>query len=192
MPTRTAGLTAILLATLGVVQAAPALAQDASSAPAASAAGASAAGASAAPGGSPGTLQPGTAHIRTSGLVTADKVLTPQPGMTTITDSSAELRFQDATLDTLNISLSIDFRGVSDAFVGIGVPGTSIFEATYFADFLHTQCTTTVRTLDMTLVAGSITCTDLGNGDDTGAITLDATFDTGVIDVTARSASPAN
>jgi hypothetical protein len=185
MHTRTGGLAAILLATLSVAIAAPVLAQDASTGPDPS--GGPAASTSVA--GSPSPLQPGTARIRTGGMVDAEMVLPIQPGMTTITDSAAEIRFQDATLDTLNISLTLDSRGVSDSFVGVGVPGTSIFEAGYFADFLHTQCVTTVTTLEMTRIAGTITCADLGNGDDSGTITLDAAFDTGVIGATAPSAS---
>lgn len=54
---------------------------------------------------------------------------------------------------------------VTDAFLGVGVPGTSIFEPAHFADFLHIQCAVTETTLDATGVAGTIDCTDLGNGD---------------------------
>jgi hypothetical protein len=187
MHTRTPGLAAILFATLSLAVAAPTLAQEASGSPAAS--GGPAMGT---PAGSPVALEPGTAHIRTSGLVTADLLLPLQPEMTTIAGPSAELRFQDATLDTLNISLTLDSQGVSDSFVGVGVPGTSIFEAAYFADFLHTQCTTTVSTLEPNRIAGTITCADLGNGDDTGTIALDAAFDTGVVGSAAPSASPAS
>ena len=110
--------------------------------------------------------------------------------MTSVTDSGYELRFQDEQLDTLNITLTGGNGVLTDSFVGVGVPGTSIFEPAYFADFVHSQCQVTVTSLEPTDVAGSIECAELGNGDDTGTIDLTAEFSSGPIALPASSASP--
>jgi hypothetical protein len=141
-------------------------------------------------GASPASPAPGTAHIRTTGMVEADLVLPVQVDRTVATDSGYDLRFQDHALDTLNISLTVTNGTVTDAFVAVGVPGTTIDEPAYFADFFHTQCAVDVMTLDATGVAGTIECTDLDNGEGSGTVSLQAAFDTGVIEATMPSPSP--
>ena len=93
-------------------------------------------------------------------------------------------------LDTLNVSLTVTNGTVTDAFVAVGVPGTSIDEPAYFADFFHTQCAVEVTSMGATGVAGTIDCTDLDNGEGSGTVSLQAAFDTGVIATAAPSASP--
>jgi len=132
----------------------------------------------------------GTAHIRTTGMVESDMVLPVQVEMTKATDSGYELQFQDADLDTLNITLTVAGGEVTDAFVGLGVLGDTPFDPNYFADSWHTQCAVDMTSLDATGVAGTIDCTDLVNGDGTGMVSLQAAFDTGVIEAAMPSASP--
>jgi hypothetical protein len=110
------------------------------------------------------TLAPGTALVSVTGDVETTLVLPLVPGTGTPTEDGYELRFQDATLDTLNVTLTVDAGLLADVFVGVGVPGTSIFDDAYFADFLHTQCVTDVVTLDATGVALAIDCAGLENG----------------------------
>ena len=183
MRTRSGGLAAVILMSLSIGIAVPAFAEAASPvAPAAS---------PAAPTSPLEVPAPGTAHIRTTGMVESDMVLPLQAAMTAATDSGYDLRFRDDALDTLNISLTVTNGTVSDAFVAVGVPGTTIDEPSYFADFLHTDCVVDVSTLDATGVTGTIDCTDLSNGEGSGSVSLQAAFSTGAIGAPTASAPSA-
>ena len=136
------------------------------------------------------TLAPGSALISVSGDVEDQWVLPVVPDTVAPTEDGFELQFQDATLDTLNVTLTVDTGRISDTFVGVGVPGTSIFDDLYFADFLHTQCTTTTAYLDAAAVYAAVDCDDLENGAGDKTIDLHAEFTT--VGLPAPSASPAS
>lgn len=134
------------------------------------------------------TIAPGTALISVSGAVETTLVLPLVPGTAVPTDSGFELRFQDADRNTLNVTLTVDSGRVTDTFVGVGVPGTSIFDAAYFADFLHTQCTTQVVMLDATGVSAAVDCAGLENG--AGDATIDLHAELTTVGLPTPSASP--
>jgi hypothetical protein len=134
------------------------------------------------------TLAPGSALISVTGDVEGNWVLPVVPETVAPTEDGFELQFQDAELDTLNVTLTVDTGRISDTFVGVGVPGTSIFEDLYFADFLHTQCMTTTVALEPTAVYAAVDCTDLGNGAGDKTVDLHAEFTT--VGLPAPSASP--
>lgn len=134
------------------------------------------------------TIAPGTALVNVSGAVEASLVLPLVPGTEVPTETGFELQFQDTQLNTLNVTLTVDTGRVTDTFVGVGVPGTSIFDAAYFADFLHTQCVTQVVMLDATGVYAAVDCAGLENGAGDATIDLHAEFTT--VGLPAPSASP--
>lgn len=135
------------------------------------------------------TIAPGTALVSVSGAVEADLVLPIVPGTEVPIETGFQLQFQDAERNTLNVTLTVDTGRVTDTFVGVGVPGTSIFDASYFADFLHTQCTTQVVTLDATGVYAAVDCVGLENGAGDATVDLHAEFTT--VGLPTPSASPA-
>lgn len=109
-------------------------------------------------------LPPGTALVSATGDVETTLVLPILPETAAATETGFELRFQDADLDTLNVTFTVDTGRVRDTFVGVGVPGTSIFDEAYFADFLHTQCATQVVSFDASGIHAIIDCVGLENG----------------------------
>lgn len=133
-------------------------------------------------------LAPGTALVTVSGDIEASLVLPLLPETASPTDTGFDLRFQDATLDTLNVTFTVDTGRVTDTFVGVGVPGTSIFDAAYFADFLHTQCATTVVSLDANGIHALIDCVGLENG--AGDATIDLHAELTTVGLASPSASP--
>jgi hypothetical protein len=135
------------------------------------------------------TLAPGTALISVTGDVETTLVLPIVPATAMPTGTGFELRFQDEALDTLNVTFTVDTGRITDTFVGVGVPGTSIFDAAYFADFLHTQCTTQVVSLTATGVYAAIDCAGLENG--TSDATVDLHVELTTVGLPAPSASPA-
>jgi hypothetical protein len=134
------------------------------------------------------TLAPGTALISVSGDVEATLVLPILPETAAPTETGFDLRFQDADLDTLNVTFTVDTARISDTFVGVGVPGTSIFDDLYFADFLHTQCITQTVSLDATSVYAAIDCAGLQNG--AGDKTIDLHAELTTVGYELPSASP--
>ena len=134
------------------------------------------------------TLAPGTALISVSGDVEATLVLPILPETAAPTETGFELRFQDADLNTLNVTFTVDTARISDTFVGVGVPGTSIFDDLYFADFLHTQCITQTVSLDATSVYAAIDCAGLENG--AGDKTVDLHAELTTVGFALPSASP--
>lgn len=136
------------------------------------------------------TIAPGSALVSVTGDVEGTWVLPVVPDTVAPTQDGFELQFQDATLDTLNVTLTVDTGRISDTFVGVGVPGTSIFDDLYFADFLHTQCTTTTVALEPTAVYAAVDCHDLENGAGDKTVDLHAEFTT--VGLPAPSASPAS
>src|SRR5262245_28977708 len=134
------------------------------------------------------TLAPGSALISVSGDVEGNWVLPVVPETVAPTADGFELQFQDDSLNTLNVTLTVDTGRISDTFVGVGVPGTSIFDDLYFADFLHTQCTTQTVALEPSAVYAAVDCTDLGNGAGDKTVDLHAEFTT--VGLPEPSASP--
>jgi hypothetical protein len=134
------------------------------------------------------TLAPGTALISVTGAVDTTLVLPILPETAAPTETGFDLRFQDDTLDTLNVTFTVEGGSIVDTFVGVGVPGTSIFDERYFADFLHTQCTTQVVSLDATSVSAAIDCAGLENG--TGDATIDLHAELTTVGYVAPAASP--
>lgn len=135
-------------------------------------------------------IAPGTALVSVTGDIETTLVLPLVPGTAMPTGAGFDLRFQDATLDTLNVTLTVDADRVTDTFVGVGVPGTSIFDAAYFADFLHTQCGTTVVSLDASGIHALIDCAGLENG--AGDATIDLHAELTTIGLASPSGSPAS
>jgi hypothetical protein len=134
-------------------------------------------------------LAPGSALISVSGAVETSLVLPILPDTAVPTENGFELRFQDADLNTLNVTFTVDTGRITDTFVGVGVPGTSIFDAAYFADFLHTQCITDVVALEANGVYAVIDCAGLENG--AGDATIDLHAELTTVGLPAPSASPA-
>lgn len=135
------------------------------------------------------SLAPGTAHVSVTGDVETTLVLPILPETAAPTDTGFDLRFQDAALDTLNVTLGVDDGSVADTFVGVGVPGTSIFDDAYFADFLHTQCVTEVVSLDAAGIHAVIDCAGLENG--AGDKVIDLHVELTTVGLPSPSASPA-
>jgi hypothetical protein len=121
-----------------------------------------------------------TAHVVTRGDVNADLVLPFDPDSELPTgDGSFDLRWQDDRLDTLVLTLDVSGGAVTSAFVGVGVPGTSIDDPDWYADFVRSQCDVSVTRMDASGVEGTIACRDLENalsGDDSRSIDLDVQF----------------
>jgi hypothetical protein len=122
-----------------------------------------------------GPLEPGTAHVVTAGDVAQDVVL-PQssvefPG----SDGSFDLQWQDASRNTLNLTLDLAAGEVVSSFAAVGVPGTSIVDAAYFADFLRDVCSLSVE-VAADSVMGRLECPGLSNADGTATIDLVADF----------------
>ena len=134
------------------------------------------------------SLAPGTALISVSGDVETIMVLPILPETAAPTETGFELRFQDADLNTLNVTFTVDTGKISDTFVGVGVPGTSIFDDLYFADYFHTQCRTETAYLDATSVYAAIDCAGLENG--AGDKTIDLHAELTTVGLAAPSASP--
>jgi hypothetical protein len=134
------------------------------------------------------TIAPGSALINVTGAMETSLVLPILPETAAPTDTGFDLRFQDADLDTLNVTFTVDTGRVTDTFVGVGVPGTSIFDDAYFADFLHTQCTTQVVSLDAAGITAVIDCAGLENG--AGDATIDLHVELTTVGYVAPSASP--
>lgn len=134
------------------------------------------------------TIAPGTALVAVTGDIETTVVLPIVPGTQMPTADGFDLRFQDATLGTLNVTLGVDSGRVTDTFVGVGVPGTSIVDDAYFADFLHTQCVTSVATLDVTGIHAAIDCSDLENG--AGDATIDLHVELTTVGMPSPSGSP--
>lgn len=136
------------------------------------------------------TIGPGTALISVTGAVETNLVLPILPDTATPTETGFDLRFQDVDRNTLNVTLAVDADRVTDTFVGVGVPGTSVFDAAYFADFLHTQCTTDTVALDATGIYAVIDCVGLHNG--AGDATIDLHAELTTLGLPSPSASPAH
>jgi hypothetical protein len=120
-------------------------------------------------------VEDGTAAVVTTGDV-ATSVTLPYDRETSefpTGDGSFDLRWQDAELNTLAVTLDITGGQVTSAFVGVGVPGTVIDDDTYFADFFRLQCDVQVTLLDAAGVEGTFDCPGLENG--AGTQTIDAT-----------------
>lgn len=135
------------------------------------------------------TIAPGTALVQVSGDVEASLVLPILPDTAAPTETGFDLRFQDADLNTLNVTFAVDTARIADTFVGVGVPGTSIFDDLYFADFLHTQCITQTVALDDTSVSAAIDCAGLENG--AGDRSIDLHVELTTVGYAPPSASPA-
>jgi hypothetical protein len=134
------------------------------------------------------TIAPGTALIRVTGAVEASLVLPILPETAAPTETGFDLRFQDEDLNTLNVTFTVDTARIADTFVGVGVPGTSIFDDLYFADFFHTQCITQTVALDATSVYAAIDCAGLENG--AGDKTVDLHAELTTVGLALPSASP--
>jgi hypothetical protein len=121
-----------------------------------------------------------TAHVVTQGDVNADLVLPLDPDSELPTgDGSFDLRWQDEQLDTLVLTLDVSGGAVTSAFVAVGVPGTSIDDPDWYADFLRNGCDVNVTRMDASGVAGAISCKGLENaasGKDARSIDLDVQF----------------
>src|SRR5262245_28903614 len=120
----------LLLALLLALAVVPAAAQSPAPDPSAEPVATSPAG----PISSPDGLAPGTARIVTTGDVALTIDLPQDPSSEYPTgDGSFDLLFKDAELNTLYVTLDVAGGTVTSAFVGVGVPGTSIADDTYFA-----------------------------------------------------------
>jgi hypothetical protein len=131
----------------------------------------------AAAGASPAPLVPGTAHVVLSGSTNVELTLPFVPtGAFPSPDGSYELQWQDAGLNTLNLTLDLAGGTLTDGFVAVGAPGTSIFDTTYYADFFRTQCQLRVTRLEGAVVEGDFTCPGLTNSDDTATVDVTGEF----------------
>jgi hypothetical protein len=119
----------------------------------------------------------GTATVQITGDVTMD-VSIPQEDSTEFPseDGSFDLRWQDDDLNTLNVTLDIAGGEMTDAFVAVGVPGTTTSDEDYFADFLRTACEVELGRLDETVVEGTFSCPGLSNGAGTKTVDVTGSF----------------
>jgi hypothetical protein len=78
-------------------------------------------------------------------------------------DGSFDMVFQDGQLDTLRVTIDLADGSVTSAFIAVGVPGTSIDDETYFADFFRSQCQVSLTRLDETAAQGAFRCDGLEN-----------------------------
>ena len=99
----------------------------------------------------------------------AENTLTPCSG-------ESELTWVNEQGRRLTTTLTIEDGELTDAFVAIGLPGSSLFDKEYYPDALHTQCTVTVSKLDQAGVAGAIECEGLERADGQRSIDATATF----------------
>jgi hypothetical protein len=90
-------------------------------------------------------------------------------------DGSFDLLFKDRELNTLYMTLDLAAGSITSAFVGVGLPGTSLADDTYFADFFRSQCLVGLSRLDETTAAGTLTCTGLENASSENPLTVDVT-----------------
>jgi hypothetical protein len=125
------------------------------------------------PSSSAGALEPGSAQVVTTGDLPATIEL-PQAAASEYPtgDGSFDLLFQDAELNTLLVTLDVASGQLTDAFVGVGLPGTSIYDETYFADFFRTNCEVAVSLLNAAAVQGTITCDELENASSESPMTI--------------------
>jgi hypothetical protein len=131
------------------------------------------------PGTSPGPLAPGTAHVVISGSTNAELTLPFVPSESFPTpNGSYDLLWQDAELDTLNVTLDLEGGELTSGFVAVGAPGTSIYDTTYFADFFRSQCQIAITRLEDATVEGDFTCSRLPNADDSGMVDARGEFST--------------
>lgn len=148
----------------------------------------------AAPAASPALREGPAAHITTTGDITAELFLPFDPASELPTgDGSFDLRWQDDSLNTLIVTLDVAGGAVTSAFVGVGVPGTSIDEPTYFADFVRSQCDVRVDGLGTDSLTGTIDCAGLENamsGADAKTIDLTASFSAGASPVASPAPEP--
>lgn len=160
MPRSLGGLRLLVLASIMIVPAAPAGAQDAT------------------PSALPSPMAGPLAQIRTSGDVATQLVLPLEPGTATPDDEGTyELRYIDASRHTLVVTLEMAGDELTGAFVAVGLPGTSIMEPDYFADFLRSRCRVMLRPIEGPGVAGDIACAGLEDGAGSRTIDLEASFD---------------
>jgi hypothetical protein len=133
------------------------------------------------PGATPMVLEPpalpmafttGAAQVTTTGDVarTISATLT-SPGTWTPDTGQLELYYAAAAGDTVLVRLQVQ-SSVTDTFVAIGAPGSTIDDANYFFDGMHTQCMATISRFDQTGIDGGLSCLDLPNG--SGDMTIDA------------------
>ena len=126
---------------------------------------------------SPAPLAPGTAHVVISGSTNVELTLPFVPTDTFPTpDGSYDLQWQDEELDTLNVTLDLAGGALSDGFVAVGAPGTSMFDTTYYADFFRSQCQLAVTRLEDAVVEGDFTCPQLANADDSATVDVTGQF----------------
>lgn len=62
-------------------------------------------------------------------------------------------------------------------WLAIGMPGTSIDDPEYYFDGFETQCDTTLTQYDSTGVAGTFTCEDLPNAEETKTVDAEGSFE---------------
>jgi hypothetical protein len=168
----------LAIATLGIAAAsdlsAPttvAMAADTTAAPGGSAS------AMPAPSTSPSLPVPSEAHIVVSGSINTELTLPFVPsGAFPTGTGSYELQWQDAGLNTLNVTLDMAGGALTSAFVAVGVPGTSIYDTSYFADFFRSQCQVAVTRLEEQAVEGTLACPGLKNADDTATVDVTGEF----------------
>jgi hypothetical protein len=112
-------------------------------------------------------------------------------------DGSFDLVFKDRDLNTLYVTLDLAAGSITSAFVGVGVPGTSVADDTYFPDFLRSQCLVGLSRLDETTAAGTLTCEGLENASSENPLTVDLTAEFSALPALATpspgaSAAPAS
>ena len=119
MPRSTLRSVVASVALASLAAAAPAHAQDP---------GASAPAGMPSPATSPAAIAPGTARLTTTGMVDVTDLVVPVvAGTVAPTDAGGfDLRFQDESRNTLLVTLTVVDGQVTDAFVGVGVPGEPI------------------------------------------------------------------
>lgn len=125
----------------------------------------------------PGPITPGAVY--TTGTATANVTGNRTETFEAALDSDAEIGFgddEDFEIDFVNPEgwmIRLDFTPpasgtgqADDAWVAIGMPGSSIADPEYYYDAFETQCETTLTQFDAAGVAGSYSCDELPNGEE--------------------------
>jgi hypothetical protein len=129
----------------------------------------------------PITFVTGDAHVELSGdnEETFDAPL--DAGVENVYDPATaefELRWRNDEGRALLLTgtFSPDGTTLDDAFVGIGAPGTSLFDEEFSPDAFHSQCTVEVSSFDGSAIEGDFQCAELERGDGTKVIDATETF----------------
>jgi hypothetical protein len=122
----------------------------------------------------PGAFSTGEASVQVTGDVEAEFTAPIDVGESVYNeeDSEHDLLFLAEDGNALRVTVQAPEGVDEEPFIGIGLPGTSLFDENYFPDQFNTRCEVELTTATPTAIEGSFRCNDLDRGD--GEQTIDA------------------